>query len=133
MYASGARDPGQIYQTVDLNSRVGGATPHGLVELLYDDLLLALRQAAFAMERGQHERKSERVTRALSVLFALEGGLDFAKGGEVAASLSSLYRGARERVTRASIANDAQTVRDVAEGIAEIAAAWKQIGLAATA
>ncbi len=133
MYASAVRDPGQIYQTVDLNSRVGGASPHGLVELLYDDLLLALRQAAFAMERGQHERKSERVTRALSVLFALEGGLDFARGGEVAASLSSLYRGARERVTRASIANDARTVLDVAEGIGEIASAWKQIGLATAA
>jgi flagellar protein FliS len=133
MYASAVRDPGQIYQTVDLNSRVGGASSHGLVELLYDDLLLTLRQAAFAMERGQHERKSERVTRALSVLFALEGALDFAKGGDIASNLSRLYRGARERVTRASIAGDAQALRDVADGIGEIAGAWRRIGLAAAA
>ncbi len=57
MYASALlAKQGQAYQAVDINSRVGGATPHQLVGLLFEDLLIALRQAALAAEARRFER-----------------------------------------------------------------------------
>ena len=121
------RDPAETYRNVDLASRVGGASPHALVGLLYDDLLRELRLGALAIEAGDYAAKSARLTKALAILFALEAGLDFDSGGEVAATLSRFYRGARESIMRASIDNDAARVRDVAGSIGEIAESWRAI------
>lgn len=129
MYASRlARDPAETYRQVDLASRVGAASRHGLVVLLYDDLLRALRLGALAIEAGDHQGRSDRLTRALAILFALEAGLDFDRGGEVAATLSRFYRGARETIMRASVDADAQALREVVANIAEIAQSWRAIG-----
>ncbi len=128
-YATALRgDPGQVYRQVDVASRVGGATPHGLIALLYEDLMAALLQAAFACESGNHTARSQRITKALAILFSLEAGLDFTAGGDLAETLSRLYRGARERVTNASVTGDTAELRAVADGIADIADAWRQIG-----
>jgi flagellar secretion chaperone FliS len=121
------RDPAETYRTVDLASRVGGASPHGLVALLYEDLLRELRLGVRAIEASDYAAKSARLTKALAILFALEAGLDFERGGEVAGTLSRFYRGARESVMRASVDNDAGLMRDVIANIAEIAESWKTI------
>lgn len=121
------RDPAETYRNVDLASRVGGASPHALVGLLYDDLLRELRLGALAIEAGDFAAKSARLTKALAILFALEAGLDFDRGGDIAATLSRFYRGARESIMRASVENDAGMVRDAAASIGEIAASWRAI------
>lgn len=129
MYASRlARDPAETYRHVDLASRVGGASPHGLVTLLFEDLLRELRLGARAIDRGDFADKSARLTKALALLFALEAGLDFERGGSVAETLSRFYRGARETILRASVENDAAAVRDVIANVGEIADSWKAIG-----
>lgn len=122
-----ARDPAETYRQVDLASRVGGASPHALVGLLYDDLLRALRLGALAVEQGDFAGKSARLTKALALLFALEAGLDFEQGGAVAETLSRFYRGARETIMQASVDNDVALLRDVTANVAEIAASWRAI------
>lgn len=122
-----SRDPAETYRNVDLASRVGAANPHALVTLLYEDLLRELRLGALAIEAGDYATKSARLTKSLAILFALEAGLDFEKGGEVAGTLSRFYRGARETLMRASVDNDPALVRDVVGNIAEIAASWRAI------
>jgi flagellar secretion chaperone FliS len=131
MYATALRgDPGQVYRQVDVASRVGGASPHRLIGLLYEDLDVALRQAAFASDRKQFAVKSARITRALAILFALEAGLDFTQGGDLAGTLSRVYRGARQEITAASVSGSGDALRAVAAQLAEIASAWKAIGRA---
>jgi flagellar protein FliS len=122
------RDPRETYRSVDLASRTGGANPHQLITILYEDLLRELRLGAMAIDTGDHPAKSARLTKAVALLFALEAGLDFDKGGSVAETLSRFYRGCRDEVMRASIENQAAMVRDVAGNIGEIAASWKAIG-----
>lgn len=121
-------DPGETYRQVDINSRIGGASPHALICLLFDDLLRSLRQGALATERRDHAAKSAHLTKALALLFALEAGLDFERGGAVAETLSRFYRGARETVMEASLALDAEQLRRVATNVAEIAESWRAIG-----
>lgn len=133
MYASRLRgDPGETYRQVDVASRAGGASPHELIALLYEDLLRELRLAALATERRNYSLKSAKLTRALAILFALEAGLDFNRGGEVAETLSRFYRGARETIMRASLDHDPELLRDIAGNVAEIAESWRVIGLPAS-
>ncbi|MBS0505025.1 MAG: flagellar protein FliS, partial [Proteobacteria bacterium] len=88
-----SRDPRETYHAVDLASRTGGANPHQLISVLYEDLLRELRLGALAIEQGDHANKNARLTKAIALLFALEAGLDFDKGASVAETLSRFYRG----------------------------------------
>ena len=129
MYATRLRgDPGETYRAVDVASRAGGASPHELIMMLYEDLLRELRVAALATEKRDYAAKSAKLTKALAILFALEAGLDFNAGGEVAETLSRVYRGARETIMRASLDHDPALLLDVAANVSEIADSWRMIG-----
>lgn len=121
------RDPRETYRQVDLASRTGGANPHQLITVLYEDLLRELRLGAIAIDGKDHAAKSARLTKAVALLFALEAGLDFDKGGQVAGTLSRFYRGCRDAVMRATVENNADLVREVVGNVGEIAASWKAI------
>ena len=122
------RDPRETYRSVDVASRTGGANPHQLIAILYEDLLRELRIGALAIDEGDHPAKNARLTKAIALLFALEAGLDFDKGASVAEALSRFYRGCRDAVMRASIESNAALVRDVVANVGEIAESWKAIG-----
>lgn len=125
-YASALlRNPYDTYRQIDVVGRTAEADGPALVQLLYEELVSALRSSAHAMVRGQVAIKSERATRATAILFALEAGLDYEKGGDVAASLHRLYNGIRRQVVDASIGNDPAPLLDAASNLSEIAAAWK--------
>lgn len=121
------RDPDATYRQIDLVGRTGEATPHQLVALLYDELGRALRAGAVAMEAGNAAVKSDKATRAISILFALEAGLDFERAPDLSRTLSDLYRGARRTVIDASLGTDPQPFRDVADNLDAIADAWRSL------
>lgn len=114
------------YKNVDLGSRIEGATPHQLVQLMYDELLRSIDAMAVAVKRGDYIQRGERQARALRILSGLETSLDFDKGGEIAVSLGTIYREARRLLVAA---NDEEKVGQVRTMIGEIATAWTQIGL----
>lgn len=119
------RDPWATYREIDIAGRTAqAASGPALVQLLYAELVAALRAAACAVETRSYRIKSERVTRATAILFALEANLDFEQGGEVSKTLARLYAGARGEVVAASIGDDPRPFRATADTMAEIAAAW---------
>jgi flagellar secretion chaperone FliS len=123
-YATAFARPEATYRQVDLAGRTGGEDASGLVGLLYAECVRALRSAAWAAENRRLDIKSERVTRALSILFALEQGLDFVNGGEVSKTLARVYAGARAELIDASLGTDPARFTLIADTIADIAAAW---------
>ena len=122
-----SRDPRETYRSVDVASRTGGASPHQLITILYEDALRELRLGALAIDANDHKTKNDRLTKAIALLFALEAGLDFDKGAGVADALSRFYRGCRDAVMRASVESNAVLVRDVIANVGEIADSWKAI------
>ncbi|WP_299645742.1 flagellar protein FliS [Sphingomonas bacterium] len=126
MYASAlGRDPAATYRQIDVAGRTAIADGPALVQLLYEELVSALRAAGHAVEHGQYRGKSERVTRATAILFALEAGLDFDNGGDVSRTLARLYAGARATVLDAAMGDDPRPFRDTADTLEEIAGAWR--------
>lgn len=120
------RDPAATYRQIDVAGRTATADAPALVQLLYEELVAALRAAAWACEHDRQAQKSERVTRATAILFALEVGLDFERGGEVSRTLARLYGGARATVLKAALGTDPAPFRDTAATLEDIAAAWRQ-------
>lgn len=128
-YASAlGRNPEAVYRQVDVVGRTEAAGDGaGLVGLLYEELVRALRAAAHAAERRNFSRKSDRVTRATAILYALEAGLDFEGGGQLSRTLAGLYAGARRQVIAASLGHDPRPFREVAASMEEIAGAWASV------
>jgi flagellar secretion chaperone FliS len=127
-YASAlAANPANTYRQIDIVGRAAGGDPHALVGLLYEEGVAALRTAAWAAERGNYAVKGERVARATAVLFALESGLDFEKGGEVSRTLATFYHGLRGQVLQASIGTDPAPFRTAANDLEDIARAWNTL------
>ena len=130
-YASALlRDPARTYRDIDLAGRTAAADGPALVQLLYEELMQALRVAAWAADRDQYTTKSERVTRATAILFALEANLDFERGGAVSQALARFYAGYRKQVVEAAIGSNGDRFRAVAAELEEIAGAWRQAGAA---
>lgn len=129
-YATGlGRNPHATYRQIDMAGRTT-TDSHGLVGLLYEEAVGALRSAAWATENGRFAIKSEKIARATAVLFALEAGLDFEKGGDVSRTLATFYHGVREQVVHASLGTDPAPFRAAADSLAEIAGAWASLRVA---
>lgn len=116
------------YSNIDLSSRIEGASPHQLVTILFDELLKALDQTAAAAARKDYSRLGEAQSRALSMIFGLETGLDLERGGEIARNLAAIYADATERTKAAARECDAAELMKVREMMGEIAGAWDMIG-----
>ena len=122
-----AGDPAATYRQIDLAGRTGGADSHALVTMLYQEGAAAMRAAAWAAENRKFAVKSERVSRATAVLFALEAGLDFERGGDVSRALASYYHSLRQQIVEASIGSDPAPFRAAADSLDEIAQAWASV------
>jgi flagellar protein FliS len=117
----------RAYAQVDTASRVGGADAHQLVQILFDEALAELRAAARAIARADLDARSRHLTRAATIVAALDYSLDHERGGDVANSLAQVYAFARARIARAARRNDPAEAEAAAEALSEIAAAWRAI------
>lgn len=116
----------RAYQTTG-TSHVAAADPHALVQILFDEALADLRKGERAIERGDLAAKSAHLSRASTIVAALDGSLDHSRGGDIAGSLAQVYAFARGRITRASVRNDAADARAASQALGEIAGAWRAI------
>lgn|SRR5687767_4057842 len=123
-YLGGA---GARYRSVDMASRLEGASPHRLVQVLFEELLKAIDTMLAAQRMGEAAKRSERQSRALSILHALETSLDFEKGGEIATNLASLYREARRLITLGGREGHHAPIEQARAMLADIAGAWDDI------
>jgi len=116
------------YAAVHAGSRVKSATPHGLIKILFDELLLAMEDAALALDRNEKPKANEKHIRTLSIIHALDSSLDFERGGDVALGLAQIYRETRRLMIQAHQTGAAAEARKAHAIIAEIADAWNRIG-----
>jgi flagellar protein FliS len=85
------------YRTVSLEARVAGASPHALVQLLYDRLDTLMREAA-SHAPADAARRLRATERALAILDELDGSLDRRRGGATAAAMADVYALIRGRL-----------------------------------
>ncbi len=110
-----------------VETAVSEASPHKLVEMLYDGAIKHLKIAKVFFEQRNFEKKSEHVNKALSIVTALKAGVDVEKGGEVAENLFELYDYCHRLIFKASAANDTEALDEVVELLESLDDAWKSL------
>jgi flagellar protein FliS len=103
---------------------VQGATPLGLVVMLYDGAIAAMHRAIAAIEDHNIPTKCAHLNRALAISAQLEGTLNFEGGGEVAQTLKALYVYARAQLLKANLENSSQTLRALIDKVSTVREAW---------
>jgi len=119
----------RAYNEAEQDFLVDGADAHGLVEILFSELIASLGVARKGLANADLATKSGGVSKALSIIHVLAASLDFDKGGEVAISLAQLYEWSRRRIIEASRDNLVAGLDEVLSAISEIADAWRTIAV----
>ncbi|HEX8447389.1 MAG TPA: flagellar export chaperone FliS [Sphingomonas sp.] len=130
MYAP-ARKPGNIgqqYRNIDLTSKIEGASPHRLIGILYEELILSMATLKTALRRNELLRVNECAARAQSIVQALEVSLDFKGGGEIARALALVYRESDRLIAQSCRQRALEPLESAITMIDEIAEAWNRIG-----
>lgn len=117
------------YQQVGLETATSNATPHKLIEMLFDGFQDAIARARGAMLARQIEAKGRAISHAARIVEeGLKAGLNLADGGKLAADLDALYAYVGMRLTHANLHNDAQALDECASLIEPVRSAWAEIG-----
>jgi flagellar secretion chaperone FliS len=117
----------QHYRMLELKSRVESASPHGLVGLLYEELIRSLDLAIHSVKKGQNLSGNSHVAKAVSIIVALEGSIDFDAGGDLASTLARVYAACRRGLNDAAKDNDEKKLAEVRDAISDIYYAWQAL------
>ena len=134
MFASsyvGQRQAG-AYRQVHVATGVDGATPHGLVAMLFDGLMTAIAEARGAMRNRNIAAKGQAISRAVRIVDeGLSAPLNLAEGGKLALDLRDLYSYVALRLTQANLKNDETALDECVKLIEPLRSAWANIDPAA--
>lgn len=118
----------QAYRQVSVETSVGSASPHRLVDMLFDGYMEALAQAKGAMQLKQIEVKGRAIGRAARIIDeGLKAGLNLTDGGRLAADLRDLYEYVSMRLVLANVRNDLSILDECVRLIEPLRQAWKDI------
>jgi len=116
------------YSQVSLETAVQTADPHQLILMLYDGALLALAEAAVAIEQKDIPKRAQSISRAIAIIHdGLHASLDMESGGELATRLAALYDYMVERLTQANATNNAAAVQEVSGLLRTLREAWAEM------
>lgn len=117
----------QQYAQTSVQTGIESATPHRLVQMLYEGTLDRLAQAKGAIQRKDFASKANLTNRVVEILTYLQNSLDMIRGGDVARNLFELYDYMTRQVLAASRHNDPTRLDEVATLLREIKVAWDEM------
>lgn len=135
MYSSPAPSPftrpqarSAAYRQVAVETSVAEASPHHLVQMLFDGLLEAIAQAAGAIHQNNIDAKGHAISRAVRIVDeGLKSSLDIQAGGRLATDLADLYAYITLRLTQANLRNDVSALDECAGLVQPLREAWVSI------
>lgn len=122
-YARAAKN----YSSVKVQSSVEDASPHRLIQMLFEGAIERIAQAKGAMQRKEVTRKLEAVNKAINIVSGLQGSLNDAEGGELAANLDGMYDYIIRRLIQANQENDPAQLDECGRLLGELKSAWDGI------
>jgi flagellar protein FliS len=115
------------YKTIGAHSQVASADPYKLVSLLLSNVIERLAAARGHMERREVAKKGEQISKAIAVISALDGSLNFELGGEIAQNLHGLYEYMCVRLVNANLNDEFAGLDEVSALTRSIKDGWDGI------
>ena len=122
------------YQQIGLETATTNATPHKLIELLFEGFADAVARARGALLGRQIEAKGRAIGHAARIVEeGLKAALNKKDGGRIAADLDALYAYIGVRLTYANLHNDLEALDECARLMEPVRSAWSAIDPQVTA
>ncbi|MDO8845565.1 MAG: flagellar export chaperone FliS [Methylicorpusculum sp.] len=109
-------------------SEIDGASPHRLIQMLYEGGLQKIAVAKGAIQRNEIATKGENISRAIAILGGLRSSLDLSQG-DIAVNLDNLYEYMERRLLEANIKNDEEILDEVSSLLRDVKSAWDAISV----
>ena len=115
------------YKKVGLHGGVESASPHRLIQMMFEGALEKIQTAKTHIENNEIAGKGEQISWAISIIDGLRVSLDKSAGGDIAENLDMLYDYMSRRLLEANLNSDVTILDEVAGLISEIKSAWDVI------
>ena len=110
-------------------SGVETASPHMLIQMLYEGALVAISNAKINLINGNVAERGASISKAISIIDeGLKVSIDIEAGGEIAQNLVALYEYMSYRLITANLKADLQVLDEVEALLKELKSAWDAIG-----
>ncbi len=98
-----------------------------LVIMCYKRIIELLQDAIDYIKKGKYDKKSEALSKAISIITELISALDFEKGKQIAYALNNIYLYCLNTIMEADTKNRADLLEGLIPILEEIKDAWEQI------
>jgi flagellar protein FliS len=115
------------YNDYGTNAEIEYASPHRLIQLLFEGVLKRIAFAKGAMQRKQIIEKGKFISQAISIVGGLQASLDAENGGDMAVNLNALYDYISRRLVTANLENSEEILDEVAGLLINVKTAWDAI------
>jgi len=117
----------KTYQDDALEMEVYGASPVGLIVMLYEGAIRAINQAKILMQHNQYAEKGRLINKAVDIIEGLRVVLDHQNGKEISKNLEDLYAYSKYRLGIANMKNDPEILDEIAKLLGVILPAWQEL------
>ncbi len=117
----------KAYKRTSLEAELSVATPHRVIQMLFNGLLERLSQAKGAIERNDLEYKADRIAKAMGIIDGLQGALDRKENPTLSDKMYALYDYMKTRLSSASSNLDSAPIDEVVNLLMPIKTAWDNI------
>ena len=117
----------QSYRKVSVESEISVASPHRIIQMMFEGALQRLAQSRYAIENNDLRNKGIYIGKAVGIVNGLNNSLNMDEGGDIPSNLSKLYDFMLRRISEANIHNDVQAIDDVSEILRTIKEGWDAI------
>lgn len=117
----------QQYQNVNLESDIESASPYRITQMLLEGCLRFMKQARFAIEKRDYEKKSHFISKSEAIIATLAGSINRDVSPDLSDNLLKLYDFAIERMISASVEMSVEKLDDAIAVINEVKSGWDAI------
>ncbi|WP_286807132.1 MULTISPECIES: flagellar export chaperone FliS [unclassified Marinimicrobium] len=117
----------QNYSSMKVQSSAMDASPHRLIQMLFEGALERIAQAKGAMQQNQVARKGELIGKAINIVAGLQGSLSDKEGGQLSENLDDLYDYIIRALTEANYKNSLERLDECGRLLGELKSAWDGI------
>ena len=108
-------------------SVVRGASPVGLVVILYEEIIRSILRAQRALRENNIEQRTLAFSHAIDVIGYLHAVLNFEQGGKVARHLALFYAAMQSKIFEVNLHPTAEAVEWLAAEFSQLAEAWQEV------
>ena len=113
----------KIYEDVEMNT----IPKINLVIMCYKKIIELLQKAINEMKAGPYDKKSESLSKAITILTELMSALDFKKGKQIAYGLNNVYLYSLNKIIEADSRDEPNILKHVIDVLEEIKDGWENI------